>query len=343
MAKNTSTRYVLLSGLVLILIGNCTDIGAPLPCSQTLSAKKVDFGLVAFDYYADANLWISNGGPGTLTGKASVADDTSNSFSIVGSAEYEVGVNDTAALTIRFTPTDTLFVVGAWLVLECNDTVTAIDSLPLLGEGTTEILPGMTLSDAILDFGSLTPDQGDSSRTLTITGDGTVPVEISNISLTGSAGSAFSIPSLSPFSIPVGQQTTVTVTFSPTAPGVYIDTLTITANTPTSPVIVELLGTQMEPVSYTASVQPVFNASCAMTDCHTRYAARGGLVLESYSGLMADTSAPVVIPGDGTGSPLVKRLRSPAVRRMPPKEYTALSDSLIGVIELWIDQGANDN
>jgi len=88
-------------------------------------------------------------------------------------------------------------------------------------------------------------------------------------------------------------------------------------------------------ISYTATIQPIFNTNC--TSCH---GGLGGLNLGSYSTLMSGgNSGTVIIFGNGSGSLLVKKLRGTAGTQMP-KNQTPLNDTTINLIETWIDEGA---
>jgi len=90
-------------------------------------------------------------------------------------------------------------------------------------------------------------------------------------------------------------------------------------------------------VNYSTEIQPLFS-SC--TGCH---GSSGGLSLSSYNSLMTGgNSGAVVIPEDGSGSLLVKKLRGTAGTQMP-KNQTPLNDTTINLIETWINEGALDN
>ena len=87
-------------------------------------------------------------------------------------------------------------------------------------------------------------------------------------------------------------------------------------------------------ISYTATIQPIFNTNC--TNCHS---GSGELTLTSYSELMQND---VVDPGDGAASKLIQRLKETSGTRMPP-DQDPLDEATINLIETWIDEGALDN
>jgi hypothetical protein len=104
----------------------------------------------------------------------------------------------------------------------------------------------------------------------------------------------------------------------------------------------KIRGTPAPAISFASDVLPIFqNSGC--TGCH---GGNGGLYLETYAHLMLGNSnhGPVVTPGNGEGSVIVKKLRGTAGfgSRMP-LGGPYLSDATIGKISLWITQGALNN
>ena len=94
-------------------------------------------------------------------------------------------------------------------------------------------------------------------------------------------------------------------------------------------------------ISYLATIQPIFNANC--TGCHPSSA---GLNLTSYSDLMdGGNSGLVVIPEDGAASYLIQKLRGANTisDSQMPASGCCLDESVIQLIETWIDEGAFDN
>jgi hypothetical protein len=106
-------------------------------------------------------------------------------------------------------------------------------------------------------------------------------------------------------------------------------------------------------VSFSQTVLPRFTTGpsrCTDSQCHPGTGpAQRNLRMNSYANITSgnsDSGDSVVIPGNGTGSLLVRVLRGdvavPATPQMPdtrPKFTSAVIDT----IQLWIDQGALDN
>ena len=92
-------------------------------------------------------------------------------------------------------------------------------------------------------------------------------------------------------------------------------------------------------ISYSSTIQPIFTNKC--TNCH---GTSGGLTLTSYSGLMnGGNSGDVVISENGSESRLIQKLRGTASGSQMPASGCCLDESVIQVIETWIDEGALDN
>ena len=97
----------------------------------------------------------------------------------------------------------------------------------------------------------------------------------------------------------------------------------------------------LDDVSFAEDIQPMLNASCI--NCHGN---KGRLSVRTYDNLMKGTSnnGPVVIPNNGVGSFIVKKLKGNASGdRMPPEPANPWDDSKIEIIIKWIDQGAKNN
>ena len=91
-------------------------------------------------------------------------------------------------------------------------------------------------------------------------------------------------------------------------------------------------------VSFARDVLPLLQARCE--GCHGASQARAGFAVSSYGSVMAGSNnGPVITPGNSATSRLVDLIVSGKMPRGAPR----LSDSEIGIIRAWIDQGALDN
>ncbi len=113
--------------------------------------------------------------------------------------------------------------------------------------------------------------------------------------------------------------------------------------------LIEVVGEELPPVSYTAQIQPIFTANCALAGCHLGTGAKAGLDLDeenSFNGLVNVPSVQVdmlrVVPGNADSSYLVRKLEgSPGIRGVQmPKARPPLAQSEIDLVRAWINQGA---
>ena len=100
-------------------------------------------------------------------------------------------------------------------------------------------------------------------------------------------------------------------------------------------------------VSFSADVNPIFQASCSGSGCHIGQTTNG-VNLSSYDSVINSIAASynkdAVIPSDAAGSPLVDKLGvSPEFGSRMPSGRAALSTLQIDTIRGWIDDGAIDN
>lgn len=104
----------------------------------------------------------------------------------------------------------------------------------------------------------------------------------------------------------------------------------------------------VQEVSYSAEVQPIFTSSCGGSGCHLGNDQTSGVNLSTYQQVISSVgegyNGPIVIAGDGANSPLVDKLGSrPRLGSRMPDGRAALSTTQIALIRTWIDEGAQDN
>src|SRR5437764_8421843 len=87
-----------------------------------------------------------------------------------------------------------------------------------------------------------------------------------------------------------------------------------------------------------ADVQAIISDNCE--HCHNEDKIKGGLLMESYEGIVAGGDhGSALIPGDSASSRMVQMIEGKLKPRMPYKE-DPLSRAQIDVIRRWIDAGA---
>ena len=93
------------------------------------------------------------------------------------------------------------------------------------------------------------------------------------------------------------------------------------------------------PVSFTQDIRPILQAACVR--CHARGNDKGGFSIETRESLMrGGDTGPAVVPGRGADSFLIALVSGAEPDMVMPKKGSRLTDSQIGLLRAWIDQGA---
>ncbi len=105
---------------------------------------------------------------------------------------------------------------------------------------------------------------------------------------------------------------------------------------------------EVEGVSFSTEVQPIFLNSCGGSGCHLGNDRTSGVNLSTYQQVTTSIgegyNGPIVRAGDGAGSPIIDKIGSrPQVGSRMPLGRAALSTTQIATIRTWIDEGALDN
>ena len=100
-----------------------------------------------------------------------------------------------------------------------------------------------------------------------------------------------------------------------------------------------------KPVSFFEEVLPILEEKCLA--CHSLSLAESKLNLEEVSTMLkGGKRGPAIVPGRGAESLLIKTASRQLEPYMPPpekKDYEPLTPEELGLIKLWIDQGAKDD
>jgi hypothetical protein len=101
-------------------------------------------------------------------------------------------------------------------------------------------------------------------------------------------------------------------------------------------------GAASGPASLEARVRPLLEGKCFECHSHAADRIRGGLVMDSRSGMLqgGDSGKSAVVVGDPAASPLMDRIRSSEQKHRMPPQGEALSFAQAALLEDWIRQGA---
>ena len=103
-----------------------------------------------------------------------------------------------------------------------------------------------------------------------------------------------------------------------------------------------LLSLPAQAPSYARDVRPFFTRYCV--ECHTAAEPEGGLVLETYAGLIAGGKrGPAVVPGKPDEGPLVRMIEGKLKPVMPPSKSRQPTSAEVAKVRAWILGGAKDD
>jgi len=296
----------------------------------SVASRNLDFSTVTIGSPQIRQFQIINSGAGELQGELTLVQDNA-AYALQPHGPFVVLPDDTLQAELTFTPTAELTYTGQILIssddLENPDLV-----IHVTGVGTALPVPALTLSNSSINFGTIV-STASSQRQITLSSTGNDTLLISSIDF---ELDVYSMDLSTPLELIPGASQVLTITFQPDGAAAFNGDMSIHSNSPSTPDIVTLVGEAEVAVSYSGSIQPIWNSNCS--GCH---GSNGGLTLSSYATLMAGTSSngPVVTAGDGANSLIVQRLRG-QVGGLMPQGGPALSASTIASIETWINQGA---
>jgi hypothetical protein len=102
-------------------------------------------------------------------------------------------------------------------------------------------------------------------------------------------------------------------------------------------------ATPVDDAFFLTRVEPVLRESCHACHSHSAERIRGGLVLDSRSGLLqGGSSGPAIVPGDPAKSLLIQAVRhdDPDLQMPPADHGPKLPDPVIADLTAWVAQGA---
>jgi hypothetical protein len=198
------------------------------PVSQTLAANQVaTFQVTASGTAPLSYQWRKNG--------TAISGATSSAYTTPATTSADTG--------------------SQFTVVVSNSTGTVISSTATL---TVQASGQITASTTSLNFGNITVGSS-SLLSVTLTNKGASSVSISNVTLSGAGLSIGGVSS--GLILGSGSSATLNVTFAPSAPGTLNGSVTLTSNATTPAVAISLLGTAVQPVSHSVTLDLTPNAS----------------------------------------------------------------------------------
>ncbi len=226
--------------------GPTTDVpltGTGVAPEITLDQSSISFGSQRVGTTGTRPLKITNTGTDTLT----VFDIDSNSpFGDDSTALFTLAPGASQTIQVTFTPSLTVHSFGSLAIN--NDAINASNGQTLVPLDGTGIAPAIAVDPTALAFGNQRVGTT-GTKTINVTNPGSDTLTITSIT----TAAPFANNDTTPISIGPGGNATLTVTFTPSATVSSAADLTIVSDAATSPTIVTLTGTGIEPAISTAS------------------------------------------------------------------------------------------
>jgi hypothetical protein len=250
------------SPLTVALTGTGTQPGlASTPAS-------VSFGNVVVGATGSVSVNLSNTGSASVT--ISQASVTGTGFTIVGSPNGQtIQAGQSLSFTAQFLPTSVGNATGSISV--ASNAPNSPMTIALTGAGTEA---GLGVSPSAVNFkGVVVGSSG--TATLNLSNSGSAAVTISQASV---AGTGFTISGLAAgLTIQPGQNSSFTAKFLPTSTGSASGSVSISSNSPNSPMTIALTGTGTQPeIGAIPSSAPFGNVAVGNTNSQTITLTNGG-------------------------------------------------------------------
>jgi PKD repeat protein len=214
------------------------DLGAP--ASLLVSPPSLNFGSVAIGATNSMPFSVIDTGYQSLTGTATVAGP----FAVTAGIPYNIGVAQTQAVTVSFTPLS----IGAFTNAVVFTSNGGSSTNTVTGVGVTPAQ--ISVSPSSLDFGTVATGSL-SQGTFIVTNIGGAAATNGTVTVTGDP---FAIVSGNTFALAAGASTNVVVQFAPVAPGGFTNAVIVaTANGGNSTNTVTGIGAVAPVASFTAN------------------------------------------------------------------------------------------
>ena len=229
-----------LRGLIILTVLSNLALTAK---SQTLSPTSLSFGKWVVQTTSPAKTITLNNNqtvPLTISGISVSGDFAQTSKCPIIPKTLAAGAS--CKISVTFMPT----ALGTrTATLSVNDnSASSPQTVQLTGSG---VAPA-NLSTSLLPFGNQFVNTTSAIKSLTLQNNQTIPLTITGISTSGDFSQNSNCP-LSPSTLAAKLSCTISVAFTPTAPGARAGTLTVSDNTQNSPQTAQLTGSGTAPVT----------------------------------------------------------------------------------------------
>lgn len=204
-----------------------TTPGPPVPNFPViaLDPASIDFGSVRATQTATRTITVRNAGGADLV--ISAIGDPASPFSIVDKPELPLTIapGETRELLVRFSPQFAVRSVGSFAI-QSNDPTNSFAIVNLEGTGASAPVSNLEVTPALADFPG-----GSSATPLEIKNTGDADLIVSSITRPAAPFTLSGVPPL-PAVIRPGEKIVLTLSFSPSQPGVFSSSITVVSNDP---------------------------------------------------------------------------------------------------------------
>src|SRR5712664_3813069 len=216
-----------------------TGTGTAPTTTASLSVTSLTFASQTVGTTSAAQtVTLTNTGSATLT---ITSISASGDYAETDTCGTSVAVGANCTISTTFTPTASGTRTGTLSI--ADNTSGSPQSVSLTGTGAAASAPVVSLSASSLTFTSQTVGTTSAAQTVTRANTGNARLNLTSIAVTGTNSGDFAQTNNCGSSVAAGANCTISVTFTPTAPGTRSSSLSITDNASGSPQSVSLTGT----------------------------------------------------------------------------------------------------
>jgi trimeric autotransporter adhesin len=268
-------NYFYLSGTTGILQFGYQQVGlasAPLTVTLTNSGNQaLTFGTISGGNFGN--------GAGLITGDFAIASGGTCTYTTIAPGK-------SCTIAVTFTPTQDGARVGT--ISLASNAAGSPGVVELQGDGTGVVPPNVTISPALLNFGTINQDTISSAMSVQLTNNGSAAVTISSSpapALSGANASSYALtsgPNACGSSLAASASCNYWITFNPTAASVDTATFSVTTSASDTPLSTNITGTGITPtvprvamLQITPSLLTLFagNGNCSLPGVFTGPAA----------------------------------------------------------------------
>ena len=223
---------------------------AVTPGTLAANPTSLAFGSVAVGNDSSLSETLTNTGGASVTITTVTASAAAFSLGPL-TLPATLTTNQSVTFTVTFTPASTGAASGSLSVVS-NASNSPLD-IALSGTGTAAAAGTLAVSPTTLSFGSVV-DGSSSQLTGKLSATGAA-VKVSSDSITGANSGDFVLSGISlPVTIPAGQSSTFTVTFTPAKSGAASASLSFVSNASNSPTVQTMTGTGTAATQHTVDL-----------------------------------------------------------------------------------------